>query len=383
MATHTPLREMTRAAAQQRLAQIAARAKGQQARTAGDVAFMNEVVYGVERLFLHEIRQRQARIPDLDTGEFGYTAVWGGELTPGCSKCIEHDFESIRSASSCNLRCDFCFYASSHDAIPPMDGDHFGVGKHQVTARDVKLMITKAMRGPTPIEGLAWVWLEPFVDFDKHPELIAWIHEQGIYQHMYTNGTLCTADQLKVLADAGLDELRFNLAATKCADSVIAMMRVATDLFEWVCVESPMVPEYVARFVKKRTEILATGVSHIHCAELHLGKDNLAAYSDHELYRYGRWYVSPMFSRRLTYDLMDLAVAEQWPNIVLHDCSNEVKFLRGATRERFGGLRYDKELQGLPLGWYARALRKYDFTVLDGPVGPARGRAAAPSGLGG
>ncbi len=72
-----------------------------------------------------------------------------------------------------------------------------------------------------------------------------------------------------------------------------------------------------------------------------------------------------MVSGRLTYDRMDHAAAEGWQDVVVHDCSNEVKFLRGATREHFGGLRYDKELDGLPLGWYARALRKYDF----GPEG--------------
>ncbi len=344
---------------------IAERARRKRPRSPADIAFMNDVIYGVEQIFLREIRERQARIPDLDTGELGYTAVWGGELTPGCRHCVEHGLHGIRSASSCNLRCEFCFYASSHDSITPIGGDHFGIGKHFVTERDVKLMVSKAQRGPNPIQAMTWVWFEPFVEFDKHPALIEWIHQQGIHQHMYTNGTLCTPDQLRVLAEAGLNELRFNLAATKCSDKVIETMRIARDLFEWVCVESPMLPEYFERFVKKRKQILATGVTHIHCAELHLSKDNVAAYKDHELYRYGKWYVSPMFSRRLTYDLMDLAAQEGWQDVVLHDCSNEVKFLRGASREHFGMIEFNKELDGLPLGWYARALRKYDFQSLE------------------
>ncbi len=368
MSAYTSLTRMTRAEARKTFDQICERARRREPPSPAENAFMNDVVYGVERIFLSEIRERQARIPGLETGEFGYTGVLGGDLTPGCVHCVEHGLGSIRSASSCNLRCDFCFYASSHDSITPIDADHFKVGQNSVTERDVKLMLRKALKGPQPPRAIAWVWFEPFVEFDKHPSLISWIHEQGIYQHMYTNGTLCTPDNLKVLADAGLDELRFNLAATKCSDKVIEAMRVASDLFEYVCVESPMVPEYVERFVKKRKEILATGVTHIHCAELHLGRDNVESYKHHELYRYGKWYVSPMFSRRLTYDLMDLAVEEGWQDVVLHDCSNEVKFLRGASPQQFGDLLFDKELEGLPLTWYRKALEKYDFSKLDGPV---------------
>ncbi len=193
--------------------------------------------------------------------------------------------------------------------------------------------------------------------------MIRFVHDLGIHQHMYTNGTLCTEQNLKELADAGLEEIRFNLAATHCATRVIEAMAMARDLFQYVCIESPMVPAYFDAFVRKREQILATGVDHIHCAELHLNKNNIGNYAREELYQYNDGYVSPMSSRRLTYDLLDLAVQEGWQDVVIHDCSNEIKFLRGVSDEALGSIQYESEIDGLPITWFRDALKKYDFSA--------------------
>jgi uncharacterized protein len=332
--------------------------------SADDQYLMTSIVRGVEALFMREIRERQARIPGLDTGEFGYTAVWGGELTEGCKNCVKHNFLAIRAASTCNLKCDFCFYFGQQDEIERLMPDRYGVEGNTIQARDIKLMIRKAVDGPKPVTGVAWVWQEPFTEFAKHPALMTWIHDEGVYQHIYTNGTLCTPDNLKALADTGLEEIRFNLAATNCSDKVIKNMGIARDLFPTVCVESPMVPKYFERFVQKREQIMATGVTHIHCAELHLNQQNLDNYKDEELYQFGRFYISPMSSRRLTYDLMDLAVEEGWEDLVIHDCSNEVKMLRGVSDMIPGHINYTAELEGIELPWFRNAARTYDFTTL-------------------
>ena len=326
-----------------------------------DQYFMHQVLDAVEHLFIAEIRERQSRVPGLKVSEFGHVAVWGGDLSPGCQHCVDHGFAPIRSASECNLTCSFCYYGDDRSTVRPLGQDQYEVEGRPVSTRELKLMLHRAVKGPAQIESIAWVFLEPFTAADKHPELIAFVKELGLYQHMYTNGTLCTEDNLRSLAEAGLDEIRFNLAATDCSKKVIRSMHTARGLFEWLCIESPMTPEYFARFVERRADILATGVSHIHCAEIHLNEANFKSYRREDLYQYSRGYISPMSSRRLTYDLMDLAVVEGWKDVVLHDCSNEVKFLRGVSGERFGLIGYEQELPGMPLWWFEQALTKYDL----------------------
>lgn len=343
----------------QRLDAICQHLQQSQYPTTEDRYFMTQINQGVERIFLQEIRARQARIPGLDTGLFGRIPVWGGELTPGCRACLDDRFVPIRSVSRCNLRCPFCYYHDDEYQIEPLSKDRYGVGDRRVSARDLELMLHKVMSGPNQVRGISWVWYEPFVAFDKHPDLVRIIHDHGIHQHMYTNGTLCTRENLKVLADAGLDELRFNLAATKCADTVIDIMAVARDLFPYLCIESPMIPDYYLAFMKKRERILATGVDHLHCAELHLGSGNISHYDDQLLYQYRDGFISPMFSRRLTYDLLDVAVEEGWKNIVVYDCSNEAKFVRGVSMEHMGLLDYDSEIDDLPIVWFRDALQRY------------------------
>ena len=91
-----------------------------------------------------------------------------------------------------------------------------------------------------------------------------------MHQHMYTNGTLANEQNLSELGRAGLNELRFNLGASGCADSVIEAMRVAKRYIPFVGVETPMTPELYETFLRKKDAILATGIDFINLAELHL-----------------------------------------------------------------------------------------------------------------
>ena len=52
------------------------------------------------------------------------------------------------------------------------------------------------------------------------------------------------------------------------------------------------------------------------------------------MYRQG--YISPIWSRELTLQLMRVAAEEGW-NVALHDCSNRTKFARDLNLRSQGG----------------------------------------------
>lgn len=91
------------------------------------------------------------------------------------------------------------------------------IGGTYFRVEDIDLLLSTSNR-PT---GVSYVYLEPFMEIELYPDIIRKFRAAGIHQHMYTNGTLCTEENLRALGEAGLDELRFNLGATSCADNVI------------------------------------------------------------------------------------------------------------------------------------------------------------------
>ncbi|MHA1734392.1 MAG: radical SAM protein [Promethearchaeota archaeon] len=326
------------------------------------------IEHAVEERVLAGIRARQEALTDggstkLRVTAHGYRAVWGGELTPGCRACLDcANSVPIRSVSKCNLQCKFCYYYG--EPVEDMPDDMYKLGNLLFTEDDLKLVFDKQ---GAAVSAVSWVYYEPFVQFEKHPGLVKYISDMGIPQWMYTNGTLCTEEQLKELADAGLEELRFNLAATMCSKKVLETMAFAREHFEYLCVESPMFGEFFDAFVKNKDDILATGVDHINCAELHLEGRNRANFSSEgPVYRYKREYVSPVKSRHYTYDLIELAEREGWEGVMINDCSNQLKFYRGIhapeVMDTFGDNSwFSHKRVYLEEDWYLDALERYDI----------------------
>jgi hypothetical protein len=236
-----------------------------------------------------------------------------------------------------------------------------GVGnKILYNENDIKLFLK--IQGKKYIAGIAWLHYEPLMELNKMLPLMKFIHEKGYYQWLYTNGILATKENLKKLSNAGLNEIRFNLAATNCSEKVIKHMGIARKYFKTLCIESPMFTGFFNSFMKKRKEILDTGVDHIHLAELELFYNTINHFKEEgPIYRYKRGYVSPIKSRQLVYDVFDVAVEENWKNVVLHDCSNEVKFFRGVIGSNVFGIANYLCHTELPESFYEDVLRRDDL----------------------
>ena len=267
----------------------------------------------------------------------------------GCRSCLlGTGLSAVRKTNRCNLACRFCYDYGLLDNIEPIGEDLWEIGGSRYREEDLPLLFA-LQKKPT---GVAYVYLEPFMEIEKYYGIIRRFHEAGVHQHMYTNGINANEDNLKELGRAGLDELRFNLGASGAANRVIEAMAAAKKYIPRVGIETPMTREFHQALNEKKDRILASGIDFMNCAELHLNDNNLGNYAGEPLYFCRMGYLSPVMSRDLTLQVMKTAAEEAWP-IVVHDCSNKTKIARDlnlAAREGgwFGRSGYGREVENIP-----------------------------------
>ena len=312
-----------------------------------------EIAYAVlaqiERAVEHRREEMKQAIPGLKSLKGRTYYVGDDEKFPGgCRSCLlGTGLSAIRKTNKCNIECRFCYNYGELDCQPPIGDGLWEIGGTKFYEDDLDLLLSIHNK-PT---GISYVYLEPFMEIEKYYGVIRKFHEAGIHQHMYTNGTLCTEENLRALAEAGLDELRFNLGGTNCADKVIDNIALAKRFIKKVGIETPMTPDFFEQFQQKKERILATGLDFINCAELHLNPNNIANYEGEPMYMTRLGYLSPVWSRDLTLRFMKQAVEENWP-IAVHDCCNRTKFAR------------DLNLKGKEGGWFGQSSYGCEFDVI-------------------
>jgi pyruvate formate-lyase activating enzyme-like uncharacterized protein len=283
----------------------------------------------------------------------------------GCVSCLMGTgLGAIRKTNKCNIECKFCYNYGELDDIPPVGEGMWDIGGTKFYEKDIDLLLS-IHKKPT---GVAYVYLEPFMEIEKYYSIIKKFSAAGVYQHLYTNGLLASEETLKALGEAGLNEIRFNLGASNCADKVIENIKIAKKYIKNVGIETPMTPEFFDAFFKKKQSILDTKLDFINCAELHLNDNNIDNYYGENMYIARQGYISPIWSRELTLKFMKIADEEKW-DLVVHDCSNNTKFARDlnlSSKEGkwFGASNYACEFPRIPYEAFLPILRDDNFKFL-------------------
>ena len=329
-----------------------------------------EIVYAafaqIEAAVDHRIEQLMSEIKNLKTLQ-NRTCFVGNEMKfpQGCRSCLlGTGLSAVRKTNKCNLACRFCYDYGVIDSIPPIGEGMWEIGGTKFYDKDIDLLLS-IHKKPT---GVAYVYLEPFMEIEKYYPVIRKFRNAQVHQHLYTNGTLATDETLKALGESGLDEIRFNLGASNCSDRVIENLRIAKKYIPEVGVESPMTPELFKAVLNKKESILETGLDFINCAELHLNANNIGNYDGENMYISRQGYISPIWSRELTLKLMKVAEDENW-DLVVHDCSNRTKFardlnLRGKEGAWFGASNYGREFSRIPYAAFLPILGDDGFPFL-------------------
>ncbi len=329
-----------------------------------------EIVYAAFAQIERAVNARRERLMEqikgLKTLQGRTDYVGNDEKFPrGCRSCLlGTGLSAIRKTNKCNLACKFCYNFGELDDIAPIGEGLWEIGGTKFYEKDLELLLSISQKP----SGVSYVYLEPFMEIEKYYGVVGTFHRAGVYQHLYTNGLLATEEQLKALGAAGLDEIRFNLGATNCADQVIAHIALAKRYIPHVGIETPMTPEFFQEFLKKKEAILKTGLDFINCAELHLNANNIDNYYGENMYIARLGYISPIWSRDLTLQFMAIAADEGW-DVVVHDCSNDTKFardlnLRAKEGGWFGASSYGCEFSRIPYYAFLPVLQDESFSFL-------------------
>jgi len=204
------------------------------------------------------IEKAKEKVPPLTVAENGH-AVHLGPLSPGCVACHEGTWDCIFLTGRCNLHCSFCYSPLNARAEGAFSA--FGASRE-----DIKTHYTKAR-----IAGISFSGGEPFLVQDQLESWIGWARslEPQKYLWVYTNGALVQPPGLDRLAGLGLDEIRFNIAATGYNHPhVLKMIEYAASRFPAVTIEIPAIPAQASLLLENLPLWARMGVKYLNLHEL-------------------------------------------------------------------------------------------------------------------
>jgi pyruvate formate-lyase activating enzyme-like uncharacterized protein len=274
--------------------------------------------------FLTRLRDQ---VPAVKVEDQGATVRLGG-LSPGCVHCKQGQWECLFLTHRCNLACSFCC-----SPLRAHDSELVSVLGHtadQVIARSLDLdLLGISLSGGEPLLAPKQVyeWLKKLRR--KLPDRYLWL---------YTNGVLLQPKVLDRLSDLGLDEIRFNAAATGYArPDILAIMAHASRRLRAVTVEIPAIPGDADRLVASLSAWAGAGVKYLNLHELVREPDSHSAtlsgeFSDIRLSDGHVTHLSDA-SRELVLQVMR-SVSELRISLQVNFCSlvNKLNQLRGRRR---------------------------------------------------
>jgi uncharacterized protein len=210
--------------------------------------------------------RRNELLNDLSSSlhrDFKNTKPWINSLSKGCRLCGEGEWSCLFVTGKCNANCFYCPALQDKDETPQTQ----------------KLLFNDPVTYAEYInrfqfKGVSFSGGEPLLVFDRTEKFIQTVRKQcnpELYIWMYTNGILISDDKLKALADAGLDEIRFDLGAVNYNPNIL---KNALRYIPNVTVEIPAVPEEKETLLKVLPQLCEFGVSNLNLHQLRLTEYN-------------------------------------------------------------------------------------------------------------
>ncbi len=277
-----------------------------------------------EPVWQSHVQEAGQIIPDICIESSGET-LYLGELSPGCGACKQGAWDCVFITMACNLDCDFCL--SPKVPSKGFTGSVFGNQPDKIIECYAK----------TNISGVSFSGGEPFLDEKKLFEWMAWYRKQfpEKYYWVYTNGLLPNRSHFERLAALGINEIRFNMAATGYDHpAVMKNLALAACYISNTTVEIPAIPEHAPKLMTCLSQWSDAGVKFLNMHELTHEKgtnsESIPGQQQTIIFSDGHCCNVNMQSRKLTLAVMRKIYDDGIP-MGVNDCSmqSKIRQLRG------------------------------------------------------
>jgi pyruvate formate-lyase activating enzyme-like uncharacterized protein len=197
------------------------------------------------------------------TWEFKHTKPWINRISEGCRLCGEGEWSCLFITGKCNGTCFYCPSPQDTDDLPTTQ---------QLTFEDPSQYAFYLQE--FGYKGSSFSGGEPLLVLDRVMAYLKAIRKEVSpvpYLWMYTNGILANRRHFQMLADAGLNEVRFDIGATGYS---LEAVRKAQGIIPVITVEVPAVPERSEQLKALLPEMIQSGVSHVNLHQLRLTRHN-------------------------------------------------------------------------------------------------------------
>ena len=190
-------------------------------------------------------------------------------LSKGCQLCQQGKWLCIFLTYECNAGCHFCPVPISDDRVHSAFGD----SKETVLS----------YLNNSDIEGISFSGGDPFLVFDRLIDWFGYFKNRlpELYYWVYTSGINADAQRLKQLSSAGMNEIRFNIAATGYLSAkILEKIRIARDLFPFVSVEIPSIHADFTLLAQALEVLDKTGIDYLNLHDYILSDSDPAAINE-------------------------------------------------------------------------------------------------------
>ncbi|HRY29297.1 MAG TPA: radical SAM protein [Elusimicrobiota bacterium] len=256
--------------------------------------------------------------------------IHAGPLSPGCRLCAEGKWSCLFMGRFCRRGCFFCLQSQREKKAALREKP---TGFRPRSAEEYREFVRRA-----GYRGVAFSGGEPLWFFDELIEYVTALRKGAgprLAIWVYTSGDFMTERRLRELKSAGVDELRFNIAARNY--SLTALSRAAKH-FENVTVEIPAIPEDTTRLLALLPRLRSAGVKYLNLHQLTASAHNSDALArrGYRIHKNGEGYpaVGPVVESELAALRLLREGLASGPPLPIHYCSARYKELFQARAHR-------------------------------------------------
>lgn len=216
----------------------------------------------VRENLITQIFEHQGKGPEW---RFSQTKLFTHGISPGCRLCGSGDWSCLFINGICNARCFYCPSTQNQKGQPMTSSLEFKTPNDYVD-------YVRAFG----IRAVSFSGGEPLMTFERVVQYLKALRAKitdPLYIWMYTNGLLVTEDKLKILADNGLDEIRFDISADHYR---LDALKKAKKIIPCVTVEIPAIPEDLENTRQVIKQLYNEGVDYLNLHQLRCTPFNLS-----------------------------------------------------------------------------------------------------------